>query len=376
MFAQIDKLKAQKIKEGVDVISLGIGDPDLPTPDFIVDALARAAKDPKNHQYPSYEGMLEFRQAVANWYKKRFQVDLNPENEVATLIGSKEGIAHTFLAFVDPGDRTLVTDPGYPVYRIGTLLAGGEPVSVPVRKENNFLVDFDEIDPLVAKKAKLLFLNYPGNPTAAVADLSFFEQAVKFAETYDLLICHDAAYSEVSFDGYVCPSFLQAEGAKDVGIEFHSLSKTYNMTGWRIGFAVGNKEAISALGTVKTNVDSGVFGAVQVAGIAALNGPHEPLIKQNEIYKNRRDVVVETLNSLGWNIEPPKATFYVWAEAPKGYTSVAFASELLNKTGVLVVPGIGYGQHGEGFFRISLTLSDNRLAEAMEKIRSSGMRFA
>lgn len=376
MFAQIDKLKAQKIKEGVDVISLGIGDPDLPTPDFIVDVLARAAQDPKNHQYPSYEGMLEFRKAVADWYKRRFNVTLDPETEVLTLIGSKEGIAHIFLAFVDPGDKTLVTDPGYPVYRIGTLLAGGEPVSVPGRKENNFLVDFEEIDPLVAKKSKLLFLNYPGNPTAAVADLSFFEQAVKFAETYDLLICHDAAYSEVSFDSHVCPSFLQAEGAKNVGIEFHSLSKTYNMTGWRIGFAVGNKEAISALGTVKTNVDSGVFGAVQVAGIAALNGPHEPLIKQNEIYKNRRDVVVETLNSLGWNIAPPKATFYVWAEAPKGYTSVAFASKLLNKTGVLVVPGVGYGDYGEGFFRISLTLSDNRLAEAMERIRSSGMRFA
>lgn len=373
LFAQIDKIKAQKISEGMDIISFGIGDPDMPTPEGIVNELARAAKTHANHQYPSYEGMLSFRKAVSNWYGRRFGVELDPKNEVVTLIGSKEGIAHLPLAFVDAGDVVLVTDPGYPVYGISTLLAGGDIVRVPLLKENKFLPDLKKVPEDAARKAKLMFVCYPNNPLAATAEVEFFEELVHFAKKYDILIAHDAAYSEVSYDGYVCPSFLQAKGAKEVGIEFHSLSKTFNMTGWRIGFASGSKEAISALGTIKTNVDSGVFQAIQEAGIYALEKCGEETKKQNKIYQERRDIVIDGLNSMGWKLEKTKATFYVWADVPKGYTSTKFVTELLDKTGVLVVPGNGYGEHGEGYFRISITVSTDRLREAMKRWKEKGI---
>lgn len=373
LFAQIDKIKAQKISEGVDIISLGIGDPDMPTPEGIVNELARAAKTHANHQYPSYEGILSFRKAVSDWYGRRFNVTLDPKNEVVTLIGSKEGIAHLPLAFVDAGDVVLVTDPGYPVYGISTLLAGGDIVRVPLLKENKFLPDFKKIPEDAAKKAKLMFVCYPNNPLAATASVEFFEELVAFAKKYDILIAHDAAYSEVSYDGYVCPSFLQAKGAKDVGIEFHSLSKTFNMTGWRIGFASGSKEAIEALGTIKTNVDSGVFQAVQEAGIYALEKCGDETKKQNKIYQERRDIVIDGLNSMGWKLEKTKATFYIWVDVPEGYTSTKFVTELLDKTGVLVVPGNGYGEHGEGYFRISITVATDRLREAMKRWREKGI---
>lgn len=373
LFAQIDKIKAQKISEGMDIISLGIGDPDMPTPEGIVNELARAAKTHANHQYPSYEGMLSFRKAVSDWYGRRFNVSLDPKNEVVTLIGSKEGIAHLPLAFVDADDVVLVTDPGYPVYGISTLLAGGDIVRVPLLKENKFLPDLTKIPEDAAKKAKLMFVCYPNNPLAATAEVEFFEELVAFAKKYDILIAHDAAYSEVSYDGYVCPSFLQAEGAKDVGIEFHSLSKTFNMTGWRIGFASGSKEAIEALGTIKTNVDSGVFQAIQEAGIYALEKCGDETKKQNKIYQERRDIVIDGLNSMGWKLEKTKATFYIWADVPEGYTSTKFVTELLDKTGVLVVPGNGYGDHGEGYFRISITVPTDRLREAIKRWKEKGI---
>lgn len=371
LFAQIDKLKAEKIAQGVDVISLGIGDPDLPTPKNIIDALNKASLDPKNHRYPTYSGLLELRSAIANWYKKRFKVELNPEDEVLGLIGSKEGIAHIFLAYINPGDYTLVSDPGYPVYKIGTLLAGGIPYPLPLRMQNNFLPDLKSISSKIIKKAKIIFVNYPHNPTSATAEIRDFQELVDFAQENELIICHDAAYSEITFDGYTAPSFLQAKGAKDVGVEFHSLSKTYNMTGWRIGWVCGNSKIISDLSVVKTNVDSGIFQALQYAGIEALRGPQDNIKMLRRVYKRRRDLVVKGLNELGWNITPPKATFYIWAEVPEGWTSTEFATYLLDKTGVIVPPGIGYGDYGEGYFRISLTISDERLKEALERMKEA-----
>lgn len=375
LFAQIDKLKEEKIKQGVDVISLGIGDPDLPTPENIIKALNRAAYDAKNHQYPSYEGCLEFRSAVAKWYKKKFGVILNPKDEVLTLIGSKEGIAHIFLAYVDSGNYTLVPDPGYPVYKVGTLLAGGIPYSLPLLEENNFLPDLKKINKKILRKTKILFLNYPNMPTGAVANLKFFNEVVKFAKDNNLIVCHDFSYSEITFDGYKSVSFLQAKGAKEVGIEFHSLSKTYNMTGWRIGWACGNKEILRNLLIVKTNIDSGVFQAIQYAGIEALLGSQKSVEKMRKVYKKRRDLVINTLNKLGWKLKPTKGTIYIWAKVPKSYNSSLFATYLLDKTGVIVVPGIGYGKYGEGYFRISLTTPFERLKEALKRIEKSGIRY-
>jgi LL-diaminopimelate aminotransferase len=366
LFAELDRKLEAKRAEGVDVISLGVGDPDRPTPGHVVEAMRTAVLDPSNHRYPSYYGSREFRTAVAEWYGKRFDVELDPESEVMALIGSKEGIGHLSLAFVDPGDEALVPDPGYPVYAVSTLLAGGSPVSLSMPAERGFLPDLDRAP--VTRSTKLIWLNFPSNPTAAVADLSMFEHAVAFARSHGLLLAHDAAYSEITFDGYVAPSVLQVDGAKDVAIEFHSLSKSSNMTGWRIGFAVGSAEAVRALSVVKTNLDSGQFTAIQQAAIAALTGPQDHIEELRSIYRHRRDHVVGTLRSLGWSVAKPKGSIYVWAPVPDGHTSTGFVDFLLDRAGVFVAPGNGYGAAGEGFVRFSLTVADDRLDEAMDRI--------
>ena len=373
LFAEIDKKKREVRARGVDVIDLGIGDPDLPTPPHIIHALQKAAEDPANHRYPSYEGMLAYRQAVADWYAKRFNVRLDPEEEVLTLIGSKEGTAHIPLAFVNPGDVVLVPDPGYPVYAAGTWFAGGDVHWMPLRRENGFLPDLDAIPAEVARRAKLMYLNYPNNPTAAVATRDFFARVVAFARRHGILVCHDLMYSELKFDGFEPPSLLEVEGAREVGVEFHSLSKTYSMTGWRLGFCVGNRAAVAGLGAVKTNVDSGVFQAVQIAGIAALTGPQDLAEQYRRTYQERRDVVVSGLKQLGWEVDVPKGTFFVWAPVPGGLDSRSFATRLMEEAGVVVTPGVGFGPSGEGFYRIALTVDQARIAEAMERLK--GLRL-
>ncbi|MFZ2455369.1 MAG: LL-diaminopimelate aminotransferase [Candidatus Altiarchaeia archaeon] len=370
LFAEVDRAIEKKKSEGVDVISLGIGDPDIPTPGNIIDRLCKAAHDPRNHRYPSYAGMTTFREAAAKWYKKRFNVPLDAGKEVLALIGSKEGIAHIPLAFVNPGDVVLFTDPGYPVYRVGTILADGKPVEMPLLEENAFLPDYSALDRTTAKKAKLLFINYPNNPTAAVADKKFFKETVDFAKDNDIIVCHDAPYSEMAYDGYKAPSFLEVPGAKEVGVEFHSLSKTYNMTGWRIGFVVGNPEVISGLGKIKENIDSGAFQAVQEAGIEALTGPQDSIANHSKVFQDRRDIMVDGLNDLGFNVAKPKATFYLWFPIPKKYkSSVKFAGEMLDKTGVVMTPGTGFGKYGEGYVRCALTQPKERLEEVLQRLK-------
>lgn len=370
LFARIEQQIAKAKEEGVDVISLGIGDPDRPTPDYVIDKLMEEAKQPANHQYPSSVGMLSFRQAVAEFYKERFNVELDPKTEVVTLIGSKEGIGHISWCYVDPGDINLVPDPGYPVYGIGTLLAGGTPYIMPLKEENGFIPDLDAIPAEVAIKAKLMFLNYPNNPTGAIAPPEFYEKAIAFAKKYDIIICHDAAYQEIRFDGYNSPSFLEFPGAKEVGIEFGSCSKAYNMTGWRIGWAVGHPQVVEALGRIKSNIDSGQFQAIQAAGAAALLGPQDITAEMSKVYEERRDVVVDSLNAMGWNLAKPKSTIYVWAPVPKGYNSITFAEFVFIKTGVVITPGNGYGEHGEGFFRVALTVEKERIQEAFERMKT------
>jgi len=369
LFAEIDKKKEEMRKKGMDLIDLGIGDPDLPTPKPIIERLKMASEDPKNHRYPSYEGMIEFRTAVAQWFERRFGVTFDPRTEVLTLIGSKEGIAHIPLAFVNPGDYVLVPSPGYPVYRVSTLFAGGIPYFLPLRKENDFLPNFSEIPKEVAEKARLLFINYPNNPTSAIAERSFFEEVVAFARHYRMIVCHDAAYSEVAFDGYRPLSFFEVEGAREVGIEFHSLSKTFNMTGWRIGFAVGHSEIISGLGRVKTNIDSGLFQAIQEAGIEALNHFDTPLPEIIQIYERRRDVMVKGLREIGLKVERPKATFYLWIQVPRGHTSAQFATLLIEQAGIVATPGNGFGEAGEGYIRMAFTVDETRLKEAIERLK-------
>ncbi len=369
LFKEIDRLKAEVAAKGVDVINLGVGDPDLPTPDFIIDALDRAARKPENHQYPSYSGMGQFRAVAAKWCKKRFNLDLDPATEVVTLIGSKEGIAHFPLAFLNPGDVALVPTPAYPVYHSGTLFADGVSHFMPLTKENNFLPDLNAIPEEVAKKAKIMFLNYPNNPTGATADADFFEQVVAFAKAYDIIVAHDAAYSEMGFDGYRPMSFLEIPGARAVGVEFHSLSKTFNMTGWRLGFAIGNEEILEGLGQVKANIDSGAFNAVQEAGIAALESDQSCVAAMQKIYQERRDVLIAGLQSLGLNPAPAKATFYVWCPTPKGLTSAAFTALLLKECGIVTTPGSGFGEPGEGYVRFALTVGKERMAEAIERMK-------
>lgn len=372
LFAAIDEMKRKAIERGVDIINLGIGDPDLPTPKPIIERLQRAAENPQHHQYPSYEGLLSFRQAVAGWYQRRFKVSLDPQSEVLTLIGSKEGIGHVPLAFVNPGDIVLVPSPGYPVYPVATSFAGGTSHIMPLIKKNGFLPDLGAIPADIARRAKLMFLNSPNNPTSAVMTPSYFKRVVDFAREHRILVCHDAAYSEIFFDGKRPASFLEVEGAKDVGIEFHSLSKTFNMTGWRIGFAVGKQAAIAGLGKVKSNLDSGVFQAVQEAGIAALELDEQLTAGLRTTYQERRDVLVPELQKLGLEVEMPTAAFYVWVGVPKGYTSSSFTAHLLDKAGIVTTPGNGFGEPGEGYIRMTITTTKERLAEAAERIKKAG----
>jgi LL-diaminopimelate aminotransferase len=372
LFAAIDKMKQEAIGRGVNIINLGIGDPDLPTPSPIIDSLAQAAKDPRHHQYPSYEGMLSFRKAVAGWYKRRFNVTLDPTDEVLTLIGSKEGIGHIHLAFVDPGDVVLVPSPGYPVYPVGTSFCGGTSHFMPLTKANGFLPDLGAIPKDVAKKAKLMWLNSPNNPTSVIMTKDYFKQAIEFAQDNHIIICHDAAYSEIYYDGKRPVSFMEVEGAKDVGVEFHSLSKTYNMTGWRIGFVVGNKTVLAALGKVKSQLDSGVFEAVQEAGITALGLDDSVTDGIRKIYQERRDTIVPGLKKLGLDVEMPPAAFYIWVTVPKGYTSTSFTAHLLEKAGIVTTPGNGFGAPGEGYIRMTVCTTKERLAEAVERIKKTG----
>jgi len=370
LFVEIDR-KIKEVKEkGMDVIKLGIGDPDSSTPDYIVERMVEEVRKPRNHSYPPDEGLVDFKEAVAQYYQERHGVKLDAVKETLPLIGSKEGIAHVHFAFVNPGDVNLVPDPGYPVYGIGTLFAGGESYKMPLREENNYFPALEEIPGDVLEKAKLLFINYPNNPTGAVATKDFFERVVDFARKHNLLICHDAAYSELAFDDYHPMSILEIDGARDVAIEFNSLSKTFNMTGWRIGYAVGNGEALEALSRFKTNIDSGFFTAVQYAGVEALTNPRrDAFIKEmQKLYQERRDVVAEGLKNMGWPIEPPKASFYFWAPVPEGYTSQSFVTKILEETGVVVTPGSGFGEYGEGYFRIALTVDVPRLKEAMSRL--------
>jgi len=372
LFAEIDRVKNEVKERGVDIISLGIGDPDTPTPDFIIEALERSVKRPENHQYPSYVGLLSFRQSVANWYSRRFGVDLDPATEVVSLIGSKEGIAHFPMAFVNPGDLVLICTPCYPVYPVATAFAGGQVEYLPLLEENDFLPDLDSVAPETWDKAKMLFLNYPGNPTAATAPREFFEKCVALARKHDVILVHDAAYTELYYDPQDKPlSILEIDGARDVAIEFHSLSKTYNMTGWRIGMAVGNRQLVQGLGKIKENVDSGIFQAVQEAGIAALDHGDAFAEKLRKMYRERRDTVISGLDKAGIQCRVPKATFYVWARTPQGYGSSAeFVTRVLQETGVVLTPGNGFGTPGEGYFRIALTWGVERLEEAVSRIAS------
>ncbi len=369
LFAAIDKMKQEARAKGVDLIDMSIGDPDIPTPSHIVDAMKTAVEKPEHHRYPSYEGMLSFREAVSGWYKRRFHVSLDPEDEVLSLIGSKEGIGHIPLAFVEPGDTVLVPSPGYPVYPVSTLFAGGESFIMPLTEANGFLPDLKAIPESVMKRAKLMFINYPNNPTAAVAPAGFFEEVIRLAAKYNFIVCHDAAYSEVYFDGEKPRSFMEAEGAKSVGIEFHSLSKTYNMTGWRVGFAVGNREVLAGLGKIKSNLDSGIFQAVQEAGVVALQTDDKLLSGIRNTYQERRDVLYEGLTGMGIRVIKPKASFYLWAKVPDGFNSSAFAAHLLEKAGVLATPGNGFGAPGEGYIRFALTVAADRIREAVQRIR-------
>ncbi len=376
LFAEMDRLKQEQIKKDMDIISLGIGDPDLPTPPHIIQALAQAAADPRNHQYPSYEGMPSFRKAAADWYRARFGVTLDPETEVLSLIGSKEGIGHLPLAFVNPGDVVLMPDPGYPVYQAGTLFAGGVGHVMPLTRANGFLPELGAIPRDVLQRARILWLNYPNNPTGAVAPREFLARAVQFARQHHLILAHDAPYSEIAFDGYRPESVLNITGAQEVAVEFHSLSKTYNMTGWRLGFAVGNAEILAGLGRVKTNLDSGVFQAVQIAGIAALIGPQQCIVDNCKIYQERRDLLVGALRELGFDVTPPKATFYVWVPVPKGFTAKSFSMELLLKAGVVMTPGSGFGTAGEGYVRAALTVGVDRIREVVARMKKLGIRGA
>lgn len=374
LFVQIREKIREARERGIDVISLGVGDPDLPTPIHVVEELCRAAQDPANHCYPTDEekGMRAFREAVARWYRQRFGVEADPQSQVLGLIGSKEGNHHVALALLDPGDLALIPDPAYPAYVASAIFAGAEVERVPLRRECGFLPELDRIPPELARRAKLLWLSYPNNPTGAVAPLEFYQEAVDFARRYDLVLVNDNPYSEIVYDGKRAHSLLEVDGALQVAVEFNSLSKPYNMTGWRIGMALGNPEVLAAIAQVKENTDSGPFNAVQYAAIAALEGPQGGVQANVLTYQRRRDLVVETLRQIGLDAQPPPATFYVWAPLPHGVSSTNFATRVLDQAGIVITPGVGYGQNGEGFVRLSLTVPDARLHEAMERLRAAG----
>lgn len=375
LFAEIDRKIAEAKAQGIDIISLGIGDPDTPTIQCVIDEMHKAIDNPKNHDYPPYNGTEEFRIASCKWMKERFGVDLNPDTEMLINIGSKEAIAHMFFAYVDEGDYTLIPDPGYPVYYNATIFAGGTPYSMPLLEENDYLPDFAKIPEDVAKASKIMFLNYPNNPTGAVCDLEFLKKAVDFCKKYDILLCQDMAYCEMTYDGYKAPSVLQVEGGKDVAVEFYSHSKSYNMTGWRVGFVCGNKDAITALGTIKNNIDSGTFKAIQQASIKAYNAPKEQIESLNKMYQERRAVMTEGLKEMGWNVEKSKATFYIWLPVTRGMTSEEFVTQMLEKAHVVVPAGNGYGKYGEGYFRISVTKPKEVLQEALKRMKDAGIHY-
>jgi LL-diaminopimelate aminotransferase len=369
LFAEIDRKVAEARSKGADIISFGVGDPDLPTPEHIVEALRGAVTDPVTHRYPSYTGMPEFRSSIANFYERRFKVALDPDTEVQPLVGIKEGIFHLPVAFVDEGEVALIPDPAYPVYETGTLLAGGVPHLLPLSAANGFVPDLRSIPNDVLRRASVLWLNFPGNPSAATVERSFFEEAVEFCLRHDLLLAHDAAYAEITYDGYVAPSVLEVEGARECAVEFYSLSKSYNMTGWRVGWVAGSPLAIEAIKRLKTNIDSGIFDAVQRAAIAALEGPQEQLRHTLEHYRARRDLLCEGLASMGLEVPVPRGSIYLWVPVPEGHSSESFATLLLEEAAIVVAPGNGYGPSGEGFVRFSLTVPDNRLAEGVERLR-------
>ncbi|MCD6256989.1 LL-diaminopimelate aminotransferase [Candidatus Aerophobetes bacterium] len=372
LFAQLDETKRKLKEKGKEIIDLSIGDPDIPTPEPVIYRLIEASKNPVNHRYPSYEGLLSFREEVRKWYLNRFDVSLDPDGEILTLIGSKEGIAHISLGLLNPGDIALIPEPAYPVYQAGVIFANARPYYISLKEDRGFLPSLEEIDPEVASRAKLMWINYPNNPTGAIVKDDFFQKVVRFAKKFNIIVCHDLAYSEISYDGYKAPSLLQVEGAKEIGVEFHSLSKSFNMTGWRIGFVVGNRELINILRQVKTNVDSGVFQAVQEAGIEALKLGEKLTEKIKNIYRKRRDLFVEGLRKLGWKVNMPLATFYLWIRIPGGKSSIEFTQYLLEECGIMVTPGVGFGPSGEGYIRIALTVNEEKLKEALnrlEKIR-------
>ena len=375
LFAEIDRKIAEAKAKGIDIISLGIGDPDSPTLQPIVDEMHMAIDNPKNHDYPPYNGTEQFRKGACDWIKRRFGVELNPDTEMLANIGSKEAIAHVFFAYVDKGDYTLVPDPGYPVYHNATIFAGGTPYEMPLLEENGYLPDFDKIPEDIAKKSKLMFLNYPNNPTSATADLDFWKKAVDFCKKYDILLCSDMAYSEMTFDGYKAPSVLQVEGAKDVAIEFYSHSKSYNMTGWRVGFVCGNADAVKALGTIKNNIDSGTFKAIQQAATTAFTVDEKYITDLNNMYQERRDAAEEGFKELGWDIKPSKATFYLWLPVPKGMTSEEFVTVMLEKAHVVVPPGNGYGKYGEGYFRVALTKDVDTIKKCIQRMKDAGIHY-
>jgi LL-diaminopimelate aminotransferase len=369
LFVEIDRAKKRARDEGRDVIDLGIGDPDIPTPNFVIDAMNRAMRDPGNQRYPLDAGLPEFRQAIAKWFKKRFTVTLDADNEILPLIGSKEGIAHMPLAFINPQEIVLVPDPCYPPYKAGTWFAGGEVELMPLTDKHRFLPDLKAVNHAIMHRVRMIFINYPNNPTGAVCDRKFLKDVVEFARKHNIIVCCDAAYSEMGYDGYRAPSIFEVDGAKDVAIEFHSLSKTFNMTGWRLGFACGNAELIAGLAKVKSNIDSGVFFAIQWAGVAALENYERHMKSVLKIYEERRDILCDGLNGLGWNVEKPKATFYVWCRVPPRYSSATFAKELLDKADIVATPGSGFGSNGEGYIRMALTVDRKRIREAVERIR-------
>jgi LL-diaminopimelate aminotransferase len=368
VFATVEKRIAAQQAKGADVINLGIGSPDLAPPQFILDAMFKSASRPDTHGYAGYYGTPALRQAIAAYYRRRFGVELDPNTEVRPLIGSKEGLANMALAFIDPGDIALASDPGYPTYQMGALMAGGSYYPMPLREENNYLVDFEEIPSDIAAKATIMWLNYPNNPTGAIAPKEFLQKALDFAREYDILVCYDNPYCDLTFDGYVAPSILELPGAKEVAVEFNSLSKTYNMAGWRVGMIVGNAQAVEALTTVKTNIDSGIFRPLQDAAVAALTGDQSWLAERNLIYQRRRDVILSWLPKIGMSAQPPKGGLYVWAKAPAGVNCEKFALEMLEKAGVWMTPGTAFGAYGDGYMRLSLCVSEERLREAGERL--------